>query len=577
MPFIIEYLIKLSVSLAVVYLFYRFILRPLTFYTWNRWYLVGYSLIAFVIPFIDINPVLNAMGPEQAVVINLIPVIDPAALQNQSWFNINNRWNWILGGILAGMLVMLIRLSAQFLSYYKLRESSTLLAADPVRIFQVDKNIVPFSFGNSIFINRDQHGELEIQEIIQHEFIHVRQKHTADMIWAEVLCILNWYNPFAWLIKKVICQNLEFIADQQVLKNGLDKKEYQYLLLKVAGGASFRITNQFNFSFLRKRITMMNKMNSAKFHLVKFLFVLPLLAVLLLSFREDIGTMLNGPQPGNDPDKANALTSVDYYLQGTDTIPAKSKQEAINIRSGDTSTHWKDESLFSTKGKNRPLFIVDEVIKDGDCVRGLDPNSIARVEVLKNEHALQYGEKGKNGVVRIYTKPNYRADSNSGEKMEISVTDKKQIGLHFVRDSITIEADSVYFDKKQLHFSSRDSVFTDDSRHLQLINDPIDASLDKTKAPGVIRVRGKVTNPDVVILIDGVRQPAGTDLKNLDPNSIQSMTILKDAQAVALYGPDAVNGAISITTKVVLQVDQKPAGVKVTDSIPRKSGTGRNH
>ncbi len=52
------------------------------------------------------------------------------------------------------------------------------------------------------------------------------------MIWAEVLCILNWYNPFAWLIKKVIRQNLEFIADQKVLQNGLDKKQYQYLLLK---------------------------------------------------------------------------------------------------------------------------------------------------------------------------------------------------------------------------------------------------------------------------------------------------------------------------------------------------------
>ncbi len=91
MPVIIQYLIKLSVSLAIVYFFYRFILRPLTFYTWNRWYLLGYSAIAFIIPFVDINPMLSSISPEQIEVIGLIPVIDAGSL-NQNWFNLNDRW-----------------------------------------------------------------------------------------------------------------------------------------------------------------------------------------------------------------------------------------------------------------------------------------------------------------------------------------------------------------------------------------------------------------------------------------------------------------------------------------------------
>jgi TonB-dependent SusC/RagA subfamily outer membrane receptor len=595
MPFLIQYLIKLSVSLAVVYLFYRFILRPLTFYTWNRWYLAGYSLIAFVIPFIDINPMLSSIGPGQAVVINFIPVIDPAALKNQSWFNINNRWNWILAGIVAGMLVMLVRLSAQFYSYWKLRKSSTLLTASPVKIFQVDKNIVPFSFGNSIFINREQHGEYEMQEIIRHEFIHVKQKHSADMIWAEVLCILNWYNPFAWLIKKVICQNLEFIADQQLLKNGLDKKEYQYLLLKVAGGASFRITNQFNFSFLRKRIAMMNKMKSTKVQLVKFLFILPLLAVLLLSFRDSLGGMLDSKLSGDNPATGKSFVSGDYRDQQTDTIPPKIKGDSLKIKH-DTDIIWKDESMFSIKSKNRPLFIVDEMIKDADYVQGLDPNSISSIEVLKNEYALQYGEKGINGVVRIYTKPNYTSDGKGSERLSLSLNEKKQIRLHSVRDSITIEADSIYFDKKQLYFSGKDSVFIDNSRPYQTGNDSItNASLDKYKAPSGLRIRGTVSNPDIVVLIDGVRQPRGTDLKNLDPNSIQSMSVLKDAQSVEIYGADAINGVILINTKQNLPDANKPTGangsregggkgagsvrnteLKISDTNSRKSEPGRN-
>jgi TonB-dependent SusC/RagA subfamily outer membrane receptor len=585
MPFFIQYFIKLSVSLAVVYLFYRYVLRPLTFYAWNRWYLVGYSLIAFMIPFIDISPILYSIDPEQAMVINFIPVIDPALLESRGWFNIHSRWNWILATILAGMSVMLIRLTAQFISYRKLRNDATLLSETPVKIFQVDKDIVPFSFGNSIFINRQQHSEQEMQEIIRHEFIHVKQKHTADMIWAEALCIINWYNPFAWMIRKVICQNLEFIADQQILKNGLDKKEYQYLLLKVAGGASFRITNQFNFSFLRKRITMMNKIKSAKLHLVKFLFVLPLLAVLLLSFRGSIEGMLDTGSENKNPDNGISVMQNDETGNKTDTVPDKIKPNSEKTQSDEPGINLRDQNLFSLKNRNRPLFIVDEIIKDEEYVQGLDPHSISRMEVLKNEQALQYGEKGKNGVIRIYTKPNYKADSNKSEGLELSLSPKKQVRLHSSRDSITLEADAIYFDSNpQVTFSGKDSVFINDTRsfyHSAKDTIVLDATLDKYKAPAVVRMRGSSMNPDIVVLIDGVRQPKGTDLKNLDPNSIESITVLKNGSAVDLYGPDAANGVLIISTKPYLNEFNKPGangagggGVKV-DSVQLKSRDNR--
>ncbi len=83
--------------------------------------------------------------------------------------------DWILASFLAGVFIMLIRLSVQLVSYLKLKKSSKLLSADPVKLYQVDKNIVPFSFGNSIFINKEQHRGTEMQEIIHHEFIHVKQ------------------------------------------------------------------------------------------------------------------------------------------------------------------------------------------------------------------------------------------------------------------------------------------------------------------------------------------------------------------------------------------------------------------
>ncbi len=103
---------------------------------------------------------------------------------------------------------------------------------------------------------------------------------------AEFITIFNWYNPFAWLIRYSIRQNLEFIADRQVVENGFDKKDYQYHLLRVVGQTQYRLANNFNFSSLKKRIAMMNKMRSARLNLLKFLFILPLLAALLIAFRD---------------------------------------------------------------------------------------------------------------------------------------------------------------------------------------------------------------------------------------------------------------------------------------------------
>jgi beta-lactamase regulating signal transducer with metallopeptidase domain len=81
----------------------------------------------------------------------------------------------------------------------------------------VQADIIPFSFGNSIFINKQLHSLDELREIVRHEFVHVKQKHSMDILWSELLCIACWYNPFSWLLKRSIRQNLEFIADSKVL------------------------------------------------------------------------------------------------------------------------------------------------------------------------------------------------------------------------------------------------------------------------------------------------------------------------------------------------------------------------
>lgn len=292
MPFLQVYIVKLSLSLSLVYMFYRLVLQRLTFYNWNRFYLFGYTVLSFLIPFINITPVLEKNEMLNNRVVSFIPSVDgfanhhPSALatdvqQPVSW----PVWNVLSVCMLAGMFILFLRMLIQFLSIRKMIARSELISDAGVKFYHVNKKITPFSFGNSIFINRKLHHEDELTDIVKHEFIHVRQKHTVDIVWAEMLCILNWYNPVVWLIRKAIRQNLEFIADNKVLQSGIDRKQYQYLLLKVTGNNHFSIASQFNFSSLKNRIAMMNKMKSARMHLIKFLFVLPLIAVLLVAFR----------------------------------------------------------------------------------------------------------------------------------------------------------------------------------------------------------------------------------------------------------------------------------------------------
>lgn len=287
----LQYLIKFSISLAVLYIFYRAVLRPLTFYQCNRFYLLCYSLLSFVIPFINIAPWLGT-GDKQKFV-NFIPVIHtyntvtelPAA-PTLSWWQRLTPTDWLLAVFCLGVIVMLLKLMRQIISLRKIRLTATLLQTGTgVQLYETNASVSPFSFGNAIYFNRQLHTEEELQRIIQHEFVHVQQKHTIDLLTAELLCVVNWFNPFAWLIRYSIRQNLEFIADNNVVRNGIDKKEYQYLLLKVTGVPQYSIAGNFNLSNLKKRIAMMNKMKSTRLHLAKFLFILPLLAVVLLAFR----------------------------------------------------------------------------------------------------------------------------------------------------------------------------------------------------------------------------------------------------------------------------------------------------
>src|SRR5215203_6184721 len=187
MPVLFIYLFKVSISLTIVWLFYHLLLRKLTFYNWNRGYLLGYTLLSFLVPFINISTLFNQQHFEKNTVVQWVPAFEmlserplspnTIAVTNQE-FSLTQLLTILF---LVGMLIMFLRMIVQYISFKMLTGKSQVIEGEGMKVYQVDETIIPFSFGNAIFINRNLHTEEELKEIIRHEFIHVKQKHTLDI------------------------------------------------------------------------------------------------------------------------------------------------------------------------------------------------------------------------------------------------------------------------------------------------------------------------------------------------------------------------------------------------------------
>lgn len=286
---LLSYSLQTGAGLCLMYAFYRVFLVRLTFYKPNRFYLVGYSLFCLFVPLLNTNglwpravdryTVYVPNGPGALPNVVATPGMSAAIARPIVSMDWPHALQYLL---LAGMAVMLLRILVQVFSLLRLRRKATLLSEDNgIRLCLLPYPLAPFSFGHSIFIPASAQTSGDLARIVQHETAHIRQRHTLDIMLSQAFLVLQWWNPIAWLLARSIRQNLEFLADQAVLDQGADPKQYQYLLLRVSGVNVPALSNPFNFSPLKKRIAMMNKQRSGRRQVSRFLFALPLLLVLL--------------------------------------------------------------------------------------------------------------------------------------------------------------------------------------------------------------------------------------------------------------------------------------------------------
>ena len=324
---VLMFCLKLSIALSVLMLCYQLFLSRLTFFTSIRWYFIFGILLSFILstatfssspisPVSFSDPLTRYIPSLHQFSISETTVTDTAALPYSPG-------QWLIFFWILGMTFFIARFVIQFSSLIGLKKRAIKLVPSELPIYILDQKITPFSFIDSIFINPTGMSSDEYEKIIRHEWIHIRQRHSFDILIGELICILNWYNPVAWLLKKSIRQNLEYLTDDLMVRQGVDAQAYQYLLVKALGQNTYSFSSTFNFHSLKSRLLMINRIKSHPFQRLKFLIVLPVVLILLLAFRS---------APAVIPDtltSVNAFIDIPISLPSTDLGSSVHPQPAI--------------------------------------------------------------------------------------------------------------------------------------------------------------------------------------------------------------------------------------------------------
>ena len=279
------YFLKINVAIALFYAFYRLFFYKDTFFTWRRTALLCFFAVSAIVPLFNIQTWIEQQEPMAAMADLYATVVLPElTLTPQP----ETDWKQLLAdgiGIAYWLVVALLaaRFLVQLTGIIRLGRRCPTQKIDDTTVHLLPRPEGPFSFFRWIFVYPDAHTGEELHEILTHERTHARQWHSVDVMIGELACIVCWFNPFAWLMKREIRTNLEYMADEKVLETGHDSRTYQYHLLGLSHHkAAATIYNSFNVLPLKKRITMMNKRRTRAIGRTKYLMFLPLAALLMI-------------------------------------------------------------------------------------------------------------------------------------------------------------------------------------------------------------------------------------------------------------------------------------------------------
>jgi Zn-dependent protease with chaperone function len=604
-----SYFLQGSLVTASFLLFYKLLLRRDTFFKWSRWYFITAALASFLLSLVDVSALFADAASENQVIAYL-PDLSFSAVTLSS-----NPWeNFVSNLLYAGIVVMAVRLLMQMIALLRLRKNKHISKQHPVKIIELNERINPFSFFNEIYVNPNLHSEAELEEIIRHEQFHIQQKHTLDILLGEVLTIVFWFNPFAWLLKNELKQNLEFLTDKLVLETGIDAKHYQYNLLKVSGlQNNIAAANHFHFLKLKNRIIMMNKQQTHPYHAVKFLLLVPIVALLLMAFaerkqliaalQEPIQQDTTPPPPPKPPVVKNEIVIKESVSpSGEKQLPADIKEMRV-IKTKDeqkitvTLKNGKREVFDLNKPEDKKRFEqkygklqdppsppglptspadVQSPVAPADVVVTLTPPGSPDIATAPTAYTIHQRKE-----VPMNEKGYYLSIADDNGECVVIVKDKTKKILEAILLTDWNKKESFYENKygkiPPVHEHTTTTVTTPDgSSHSKTVsinniypaNVTVSGTANTNNSTNTTVTAANVNKTNVVTTVNTNNVVAVTtadknpplyivdgkivskeEADKIDPGKIESINVLKGEKAIDEYGEKGKNGVIKINLK----------------------------
>lgn len=502
------YILKSSVCLVLFYLFFRLLLSKETFHRFNRMALLGVLFFSLLIPCIEVTT-RHQVEVQQAVLsieqlllmaeLEATPA-DAGAVQETSaisWVQI------VLLVYLAGILFLACRNIYSLICLFRLIHSGKHEKLEKgVTLVVHNQEIAPFSWMKYIVISwkdLEENG----REILIHEMAHIHHHHSVDLLVADICIFFQWFNPGAWLLKQELQNIHEYEADETVINEGVNAKEYQLLLIKKAVGTRlYSMANSFNHSKLKKRITMMLKEKSNPWARLKYLYVLPLAAIAVTAFaRPEISEKMEEISAV----KVNDLAEIVQEKVLQDTVKV-SKDEKID-----------DLVVSGVKSKEEEEIVIFEVVEQMPEY----PGGMSALQKYLSEKIAGSPMKGKAGgrVMVGFTV------AETGKIKNVRVLQSDEASLNQEAERIVSEMPDWIPGKQR--------------------GRPVPVKYTVPIRFGNIRF---AENKQPLIFADG-KEISMDAMEKLDPSTIESISVLKDSASIKVYGKRGANGVILVNTQ----------------------------
>ena len=558
------YLIKSCGLLLLFFIAYHFLLRKETFFTTNRWFLLAGLITATILPLVVFTKIIW---------VEPSPVdYDWSSLPIRTATEKNHTEEYIyLGLALTYSLItlgLLTKFGFDFYSLRKIFKGKTIERQADFKFIDISENLAPFSYFNTIVYNSSLYSSSELQNILEHEKVHSEQNHTVDVLISRIFCVIFWFNPFIWMYKKAILQNLEFIADSEATKKISDKKAYQLTLLKITTHENcVAITNHFYQSLIKKRIVMLNKNQSSKRNSWKYAVILPALVAFVLFFQIETIAQEKSSK-GKVIESSTAIeNSVDVYKINKNTTDEELKEKTTAL-----NKNYGIKAVFSSIKRNskNELIAIKVNLQKGEeknqemAIKGTEAINTFGIIISKNENGIltidfaeddiQLNKKSVlispnaplsttkeifiNGV-KASQKDLDKLDPNDIKTMDVSKNnDQSTITIITNKNSLSPESRVWINDKlSEIPNENKVMVFGQNRNATQLELEKTDPSYlngqQKTKSTTTVKIVTREKNgipEDTEVYIDGKRV-SPLEAESMSPDRISSVDVKKEANS----------------------------------------------